>query len=124
MAANTTIRENELVNAAVAWLKERLPSTWSVEPSSQGTMAAGQGRPNGTIVINAQNGLATLAVEAKRSLAPRDIAGLFGSVGRTLRALSPNVPILVIAPWLSARTRELLAAEGISYVDLTGNARV
>lgn len=29
---------------------------------------------------------------------------------------------MVVAPWLSGRTRELLAAEGVSYVDLTGNA--
>jgi hypothetical protein len=86
-------------------------------------MTSGQGRPDGTILINAQNGVARLAVEAKRSLGPRDVAGLFGSIGRTLRALSP-VPILVVAPWLSARTRELLAAEGINYVDLTGNALV
>jgi hypothetical protein len=124
MPANTVIRENELVDAAVAWLRERIPSAWSVEATNQEATGAGRGRPDGTIVINGQSVFATLAVEAKRSLGPRDVAGLFGSVGRTLRALSPNIPILVVAPWLSPRTRELLAAEGINYLDLTGNALV
>jgi hypothetical protein len=124
MAANALIRENNLIDAAVAWLRERLPSAWSVEATNQEAVATGRGRPDGTIVINGQSVYATLAVEAKRSLGPRDVAGLFGSVGRTLRALSPNIPILVVAPWLSPRTRELLAAESINYLDLTGNALV
>jgi hypothetical protein len=124
MAANTPIRENELVDAAVTWLRERIPSAWSVEASNQEAVTGGRGRPDGTIVINGQSVFATLAVEAKRSLGPRDVAGLFGSIGRTLRALSPNIPILVVTPWLSPRTRELLAAEGINYLDLTGNALV
>lgn len=124
MPANTPIRENNLVDAAVAWLRERIPSAWSVEATNQESTTAGRGRPDGTIVINGQSVFATLAVEAKRSLGPRDVAALFGSVGRTLRALSPNIPILVVAPWLSPRTRELLGAEGINYLDLTGNALV
>lgn len=32
--------------------------------------------------------------------------------------------LLVVAPWLSQRTQEVLAGEGVSYIDLTGNARV
>lgn len=124
MAANTPLRENELVDAAVTWLKERLPSAWSVQASNQTGSTHASVRPDSTIVINGQSVFATLAVEAKRSLGPRDVAGLFGSVGRTLRALSPNIPILVVAPWLSPRTRELLAAEGVNYLDLTGNALV
>ncbi|HLH64747.1 MAG TPA: type IV toxin-antitoxin system AbiEi family antitoxin [Solirubrobacteraceae bacterium] len=124
MAANDPMRENELVDAAVTWLRERIPAAWSVEPADQDAMPGGRGRPGGTIVINGQSVFATLAVEAKRSLRPRDVAGLFGSVGRTLRALSPDIPILVVAPWLSPRTRDLLAAEGINFLDLTGNALV
>jgi hypothetical protein len=124
MAANSPIRENELVGAAVTWLRKRIPSAWSVEAPNQEAVTGGRGRPDGTIVINGQSVFATLAVVAKRSLGPRDVAGLFGSIGRTLRALSPNIPILVVTPWLSPRTRELLAAEGINYLDLTGNALV
>jgi hypothetical protein len=125
MPANTTIRENDLFDAAVAWLSDRVPSTWSVETSNEPESTAGaRRRLDATIVIKSPGVHAMLAVEAKRSLGPRDVAGLFGSVGRTLRAIYPNTPILVVAPWLSPRTRELLTAEGVNYLDLTGNALV
>ncbi len=119
MTANMALRENDLVEAAVAWLRERVPSTWIVDLSGR-ELATG----DAAIEVRGQNSYATVAVEARRSLGPRDVDRLFGSVGRTLRALSPFIPILVVAPWLSARTRELLAAEGVNYLDLTGNARI
>lgn len=124
MAANVTIRENELIDAAVTWLRERLPSTWSVDLSNRPELTSGPGRADAAIEIRGSGIYNTLAIEAKRSLGPREVAGLFGSVGRTLRALSPNISILLVAPWLSTRTRELLAVEGINYIDLTGNALV
>lgn len=124
MAANTIIRENDLIEAAIAWLRERVPTSWSVEPSSRAELLTGPGRADAAVEIRSSGVYATLAIEAKRSLGPREVAGLFGSVGRTLRALNPTIPILVVAPWLSARTRDLLAEEGINYIDLTGNARV
>lgn len=124
MTANAPPRENELLDAAVEWLRERLPSAWSVTSSNRTEPAAGRGRPDAAITIDAPSVFATLAVEAKPSLGPRDVAGLFGSLARTLRALSPNIPILVVTSWLSPRTRELLAAEGVNYLDLTGNALV
>jgi Uncharacterized protein conserved in bacteria len=124
VTANRGIQENNLIEAAVAWLRERLPTTWSIEPSSRPELLTGPGRVDAAIEIRSSGMYATLAIEAKRSLGPRDVAGLFGSVGRTLLALNPNIPILVVAPWLSTRTRDLLAREGINYIDLTGNALV
>src|SRR5579862_1003061 len=125
MAANTAIRENDLFDAAVAWLSDRVPSTWSVEASNEPESTAGaRRRLDATIVIKSPGVYATLAAEAKRAFGPRDVAGLFGSVGRTLRAIYPHTPILIVAPWLSRRTRELLTAEGVNYLDLTGNALI
>lgn len=124
MTANTPIQGNNLIEAAVAWLRERLPTTWSIEPSSRPELLTGPGRVDAAVEIRSPSVYATLAIEAKRSLGPRDVAGLFGSVGRTLRALNPTTPILVVAPWLSTRTRDLLAGEGINFIDLTGNALV
>ncbi|MGH2987943.1 MAG: type IV toxin-antitoxin system AbiEi family antitoxin [Solirubrobacterales bacterium] len=75
--------------------------------------------------MRASNGtFTTLAVEAKRSLAPRDVDRLLPGVTRIVRELAGNIPILVVAPWLSARTQELLEAQDINFIDLTGNARV
>lgn len=42
-------------------------------------------------------------------------------LSRMLRTVS-RVSVLVVAPWLSARTQGVLRAEEINYVDLTGNA--
>jgi hypothetical protein len=123
MAANTGLRENDLIHDAITWLRERVPASWTVELSRRGAVADTD-RGDVAIEINANNAHATLAVEARRSLGPRDVERLFGSVGRTLRSLSPHIPILVVAPWLSQRTRDLLAAEGVNYLDLTGNALV
>jgi hypothetical protein len=123
MAANNAIREN-LIEEAIAWLRTRLPSNWEIQPSGQVELLSGNGRADAAVEIRTPGVYATLAIEAKRSLGPREVAGLFGSVGRTLRALNPTIPILLVAPWLSPRTRALLASEGVNYLDLTGNALV
>lgn len=123
MTANTLLRENDLIEAAAAWLRERVPAAWTVDVRRR-EQTAGSDRADTAIEVRGPGAYATFAVEARRSLGPRDIERLFGSLGRKVRALSPNIPILVVAPWLSARTRELLAAEGVNYVDLTGNALV
>lgn len=123
MPANNPLRENELIEEAIVWLKKRLPAAWEIQTSRREELT-GTGRADAAVEIRSPGVYATLAIEAKRSFGPRDVAGLFGSVGRTLRALNPSIPILLVAPWLSARTRELLASEGVNYLDLTGNALV
>jgi hypothetical protein len=49
--------------------------------------------PNGTFT--------TVVVGVKRVFGPRDVDRLLSGTGRTLRVLSSNIPILVVAPWLS-----------------------
>lgn len=116
MEANTTNPGNELVSAAMSWLRNHLPENWSV--------TATQSEPDATVELRSSNASGTLLVEAKRSFAPRDVDRLLGAVGRRLRAASPMVSILVVAPWISPRTRELLTSEDVNYLDLTGSARI
>ena len=52
------------------------------------------------------------------------MAQLLPGLMQTVRSLAGSVEILVVAPWLSARTRERLSDQGINYIDLTGNALV
>jgi hypothetical protein len=66
----------------------------------------------------------TLIVEAKRTYTPRDADVFSQPLARQLRTLSHNTPILVVSEWLSQRARELLEEQGISYLDLTGNALI
>jgi hypothetical protein len=75
--------------------------------------------------VKGNNGtVATLAVEARRSFEPRDVDALLSGLARSLGSLAGYIPILAVAPWLSPRTQERLEAEGINFVDLTGNALV
>ncbi len=101
-----------------------MPDTWVVEASDQG-LEDGRGGPeraDALIDVRAPNGTsATIIVEAKRAFAPRDVERLLGGLARTLRTLTYNIPVLVVAPWISPRTQELLEAEGLNYIDTTGN---
>lgn len=121
------VAEGELVDAAVAWLRESLPDSWDVDRSQRPASSPPEAARtlDAAIDVRAGNGTSTtLAVEARRSFSPRDAELLFSGVARSLRALASHIPVLIVAPWLSTRTQELLAAENINYLDLTGNARI
>ena len=113
------ISEKDLVNEAVAWLRERFPDTWVVDRVTRGPSTL-----DSTIQIRSPDRYATLAVEARRQMSPRDLDRLFGTMGRQLKELAPGVSFLVVAPWLSERTREALKNDGINFLDLTGNSLV
>lgn len=124
MSANSALSEYEMAQAAVAWLRDRLPPTWEVGPTKRGEFQPPDGNVDAAIDLRGPNGtFSTMVVDVKRSFGPRDVNGLFTGIGRTLQALGGN-PILVVAPWLSQRSQELLAAESLNYLDLTGNALI
>ena len=125
MTANAALQETDLIDAAVAWLSEHLPESWSVERREQPAPGATGGQQRGDATIQIRDGrgtFTTFAIEAKRSFLPRDVDRLLAGLTRQLRALAPNIQLLVVAPWLSTRTQELLEREGLNYLDLTGNA--
>ncbi|MFE9745677.1 hypothetical protein ACFYOT_12295 [Saccharothrix saharensis] len=63
---------------------------------------------------------AQLAVEAKTKLTPRQVEDhLLPRAMLIEQVFGTN--LLVLAPWLARRTRELLREHGIGYLDLTGN---
>ena len=112
MPANETLEETNLFDEAVVQLLGMLPASWGVERSSRASIDLRA--PDGTTV--------TFAVEAKRSFDPRAAGQLSAGLSRMLRSLAGQVPLLVVAPWLSARPQELLTREEINFIDLTGNA--
>jgi hypothetical protein len=120
MSANGPYSENDLSEFAIRWLRDRLPAAWRVEDRSP----PGQGTADREIDITGGSHVGTLMVEARRTLGPRDVARLFGPLGARVRARTPHLSLLVVAPWLSPRTRELLEAENVNYIDLTGNGSV
>jgi hypothetical protein len=127
MAANGTIEQTDLIDAAVVQLRQMLPASWTVERSNRAEVAAnsdeGRSLSDGAIDLRDPRGTyVTLAVEAKRSFDPRAVVQLSGGLSSVIRSLASNVPILAVSPWMSARSRELLAKDGINFIDLTGNA--
>jgi len=93
-------------------LEDRLPRGWDAEISKQY-----QGVDAYIRITSPDQKRGTIAVEAKRSLDPKDVL-------RIAASHREGEPLLVIAPYLSKSTRERLAEAGISYLDLTGNARI
>jgi hypothetical protein len=125
--------ETTLIDGAVAQLREMLPANWTVEPSTQAFLGASTGDESqartladSAIELRAPRGVSTtFAVEARRSFDPRTAERLLAGLTGVMRSIAGGyVQILAVAPWMSARTQELLAREGINYVDLTGNARI
>jgi hypothetical protein len=122
------LERTNLVDEAVARLRGMLPVSWDVERSTgaalaRGTPPEGSALVDDAIDLRAREGTTvTFVVEAKRSFDPRAAEQLSTGVPRMLRSLAARFPILVVAPWLSARTQELLAREEINFIDLTGNA--
>lgn len=114
MASEANKEPDPLFEGAAARLRERLPSSWGVDVTS-----ADAGR---AIEVTAPNrSSARFAVVARHALAPRDVSLLLAGIGQ---ARSSADPLLLIAQWLSPGVQRLLAAQRVSYVDLTGNVRV
>lgn len=113
-----------LVDQAISWIGSRIPDDWALaQRDLGGPEGSDSSVADAAIEIKGPQSYTTLAVAAREEFEPRDVAALTSGVARTIRALN-STPLLVVAPWLSARTRELLAAERINYVDLTGNAQI
>jgi len=115
---NKAIRETELLSALRAALVAALPASWSVRSSQ-----SGQALPDAAWTLQAPDGSTTnLFVESKRVVEPRDVP----SVLRQLASYSGDgdASLLVVAPYLSPRTRELLYAAGAGWFDTTGNLRL
>jgi hypothetical protein len=64
---------------------------------------------------------AQVVVEAKASLMPAAAQQVLLPQIRLLRQLYSQATVVVVAPWLSPRTRDVLASRKVSYLDLTGN---
>lgn len=119
MDANLSIQE--ITDAAVQWLRDRLPQNWEAVLTNR---PVDGGLPQGDAIVEVRGpgSYSPIVIESKRSFQPSDLRLLTGSLVRSLRGVSRETPILIVAPWLSERTQSLLEAEGLNYLDLTGNA--
>jgi hypothetical protein len=95
----------------------RLPPGWS------GKVVRAPGRPSNRrrdafLRLRTADGVVTdVAVEVKRSLDPQQAV-------RLVDEQEPTGPLVIVAPYLSERTREVIAERGVGYADTTGNVRL
>lgn len=114
--------EEALLEAAFRTVEERLPPRWALEWINYGS----EGGQDRLLNLKSPNSSGRgFLVETKKSLSPKDVAAMIGpDLVRRLRVMSGGTPILVVAPFISPRTQQLLAEQDISYLDLTGNVRL
>lgn len=115
---NSLISETALLSTLEDGLRSRLPSSWAV--ASERQPRTPRGRPDALIRLRSPEGIeSVLVVEAKRLVEPRGIPAILDQ----LRAWPEGRP-MIVAPFLSPRAREDLAAAGVGYADATGNLRL
>ena len=118
---NNAIRETELIRALRDALASAIPSTWSI--GSQPDVKRGAQRADAVIQLTAPDrSTATILVEAKRTAEPRDVTGAL----RQLAAYRQrgDEALVLVAPYLSPRARDLLEEAGAGWFDATGNLRL
>lgn len=115
----------ELLEGLKEALIGHLPSTWSVEvtPRQPGgglrTSAPGHPTPDATLTVRAPDGReATVPVEVTQRLDPKDVVSLMARLRQMMSPDAGERPI-VVTPYVSPRTQELLAINGISHVATT-----
>jgi len=98
--------------AAADAVRQRLPPGWSVE------LLPGSGDEAGLLSLRGADGRrAKLTVVSRRRVGPKDVPHLVGQAENAS-------DLLLVAPFLSARARELVADANASYFDATGNLRI
>lgn len=118
------LQQKELIQTALKLLAARLPPGWTVERVEGEAAGTGEGDALFAFKTYSGMGMGLAIVETRRNFAAADIERLLGGLTRRLREAVGSHPVLLVTDFLSPRTRELLAQEDISYLDLTGNMRL
>jgi hypothetical protein len=101
-------------------LANQLPAGWGIALAREAQRP--NGGPDALMTITGPDAAEKrIVVEVKRQVEPRSVSAL---IEQLRRYALPNEAALVVAPFLSPRTRDLLAEAGISYADATGNLRI
>jgi hypothetical protein len=109
-----------IVQETAQTLQSRLPPGWRLKRLSRDPRAAKGLAADAVITLAGPRGqAASIVVETKSRLEPQNIGGLVAGLRR-----DSSSPILVVAPFLSSRTRERLIASNLNFADLTGNVRL
>jgi len=118
MMRNTDISDNTIFARALDELRSRLPRTWRVEVIDQRAYVPG---PDAVVRVAGPDDRASfLLIEVRSRLDPKDVEPLVSRFAMRLWQNREATPV-VVARYLSERTRESLRAREAGYIDLTGN---
>jgi len=108
--------QDNMLREGLRALQRQLPDGWSVGA------AKSTGLPFDAVVeVTGPDKLCgRVQIETKRHVEPRQVDALAAELRRT----SESDPLVLVAPYLSASTRERLRDNQIGYIDLTGNIRI
>ncbi len=118
---NAAISETTLLRDLMQALASALPPTWSLTSTPDARKSAARVDAVLTLVAPDQT-TARLLVEAKRTIEPRDVPSILRRL--TVYRGAGDAALLVTAPYVSPRVRELLEEGGAGWFDATGNLRL
>jgi hypothetical protein len=121
---NRPYTSNTLLRSAVALLSERLPRGWSVGAKPEPRDGRQGERPDAILNVSSPDGRrAAILIEAKAGVVAADAVSIASRLERSARGNNAAGAILV-TNYLTPLARERLASAGVSYLDMTGNARI
>lgn len=122
MSAQTPTRSRVLVEVE-SFLRELAPPGWTVVVDRNPTVESGW-RPEVVVsVVSPDEDRVVFAGAIKREGDARQITDALRKLESRVAATEGMRP-MVIVPWLGPRAREVLARNGVSYADATGNVRL
>lgn len=111
-----------VIKLALDVLRQQVPASWSVSLESEPASSEAGWRPDAVIDVKAPGSAqpARLIVECKSTVTPRVAADAASQI-RAFLSQDPEAAGVVVAPWGSRRTRDVLRESGIGFIDPTGN---
>jgi hypothetical protein len=129
----TSMEKPAILASGLEQLNQLLPLEWKIEdhvrpgaPAGSRTEASSTHTETDTKLITIQDptgaaGFTEVLIEVRKELTPAAAATVLTPQVELLRSLRGEAAVLIIAPWLSQRTRTILQDRGYGYLDLTGN---
>lgn len=114
---NKVESETSIMRSALRVISQRLPPLWTLAPTPRTDVRQAEASIDAEALLTAPDGKSVrIAIEAKRGLEPRGV----NLVLNRLQTRDDST-LLIVAPYLSTRTRQLLREKQCSFADSTGN---
>lgn len=119
-------RGSDIIRQAIRELRTRLPDSWGIELELEAQAGDGH-RLDALANVSTPDGRPLLlAIEAKRSITPRDAGPVLEQLRRLINMMPSEAYVLpvLVARYLPVSARERIADLGAGFLDATGNIRL